>query len=216
MPSPEIAQFNGLARHYDWMEAVLAGRKLERCRNAFLEHLPPPQNVLLVGEGHGKFLVEMARRFPGATITCLDASSDMLAVARQRLETQGLSAEKVAFVSADLLTVKLADHDLIATHFFLDCLTPAQLAAAVGKLAESLRPGGRWLVSDFQIPTGGWKRTRAEIIHWMMYRFFRLATRLPATEITKPAPQLERSGLVCEGRAEFDWGLLYAELWRKG
>ena len=29
------AQFNRWPRHYDWMEMLLAGSKLERCRNAF-------------------------------------------------------------------------------------------------------------------------------------------------------------------------------------
>jgi hypothetical protein len=30
----QVAKFDNLARHYDWMELLLAGGKLERCRNA--------------------------------------------------------------------------------------------------------------------------------------------------------------------------------------
>ncbi len=215
MSSPETAQFDPLARLYDGMEAILAGGKLERCRRAFLGNVASARNVLLVGEGHGKFLVEIIRRFPEAEVTYLDASPKMLEVARARLMREGLLTRQVTFVAGDLLQSPLTEYDLIATHFFLDCLTPVQLALAVEKLASSLQTGGAWLLSDFQIPAAGWKRWRAGIIHWLMYRFFRVVTRLPAVKITEPAPQLVKSGLVCEGRIEFDWGLLYAELWRK-
>lgn len=215
MSSHETAQFDGLARHYHWMEAVLAGDKLERCRNAHLEHIENPQDILLVGEGHGKFLVETARRWPDSAITYLDASEKMLAVARACLEREERKDARVTFLCGDLLTVPLGRYDLIGTHFLLDCLTPEQLDAAVRKLAIHLKGGGQWVLSDFQVPENGWRRRRAQAIHWLMYQFFRVVTRLPAEKITPPAPLLERNGLVCERREEFDWGLLHAELWRK-
>jgi len=37
------ANFDFLAAHYRWMEWVLAGRKLQRCREAFLGSIPPPR-----------------------------------------------------------------------------------------------------------------------------------------------------------------------------
>ena len=217
MSSPDAARFDVLAPHYDWMEAILAGRKLERCRNAWLGHLPTVRNVLLVGEGHGKFLAEMLRRNPEAEITCVDASERMLEVSRRRLERLQLTPGRVTFVCSDVLKVELpaSVFDLVATNFFLDCLTAEQLDVATRKLSESLKPGGHWLVADFQIPAAGWERWRARGIHWLMYRFFRAVTRLPAGEIHPPAPFLRRSGMRCEERREFDWGLLYSELWRK-
>lgn len=215
MLSHETAQFDGLARHYDWLETVLAGDKLVKCRNLFLDQINHPKSVLTAGEGHGKFLAEIVRHFPQASVTCLDASASMLAVARKCLKDQNLPTERVTFIHGDLLNSPLGSHDLIGTHFFLDCLTPVQLEAAIKKLAASLEPGGFWMLSDFQLPERGWRRWRARAIHWAMYRFFRAVTRLPASKITKPAPLLQESGLICECRREFDWGLLHAELWRK-
>ncbi|HXC98086.1 MAG TPA: hypothetical protein VN048_02010, partial [Verrucomicrobiae bacterium] len=43
-PAPEpTADFDLLAPHYRWMEWLLAGPKLHRCRTAFLPAIPPPR-----------------------------------------------------------------------------------------------------------------------------------------------------------------------------
>src|SRR5947207_3033135 len=52
--------FDLLAPHYRWMEFLLAGEKLHRGRTAFLDLIPPPEKILLAGEGHGRCLVECA------------------------------------------------------------------------------------------------------------------------------------------------------------
>lgn len=214
-PSP-VSRFDPLAAHYEWMEAILAGRKLERCRDALWNRLPPVKNALLAGEGHGKFLAALLRRHPEARVTCLDASAGMLEMARRRMRRESLPLDRVEFVHADLLEWNIpgARYDLIATNFFLDCFAREQLPRAIARLKEGARPGAYWLISDFQIPRGGWKRLRAQIIHKTMYAFFRLVTRLPASAVVQPAPYLQASGFQRLYRREFDWDLLYAELWR--
>ena len=95
--------FDTLAPHYRWMEFVLAGGKLQRCRTAFLKETVDAKNVLLLGEGNGRFLVAARRAMPEARITCVDSSSRMLQLARQRLLETGLSDCRVEFVRANLL-----------------------------------------------------------------------------------------------------------------
>jgi ubiquinone/menaquinone biosynthesis C-methylase UbiE len=215
-PSP-VARFDHLARSYDWMESLLAGRKLENCRNALWDDIPPLKSALLVGEGHGKFLASLLKRYPDAKVTCVDASEQMLKVARKRLEREPLSLRGVEFVHAALPAWNAPGqcYDLVATHFFLDCFPREQLGAVISALEKALRPGACWLVSDFQIPRGGLRRLRARIIHWLMYGFFRLATKLPASRLVLPRPFLRKHGFVRVRRQEFDWGLLTAELWRR-
>ena len=48
-----------------------------------------------------------------------------------------------------------------------------------------------------------------------VYGFFRIVTRLPASSLVSPHPFLRQSGFVRVRRAEFDWGLLCAELWKR-
>jgi ubiquinone/menaquinone biosynthesis C-methylase UbiE len=215
-PSP-TARFDHLARHYDWMELLLAGGKLERCRNAFWNEIPSLQNALLAGEGHGKFLASLLKRNPAARVTCVDASAKMLEIARERLLRAALPLDRVEFICAELPAWKppAERYDLIATHFFLDCFPRDQLVAVIDSLQKAARPGGRWLMSDFQIPQVSFWRLRAKIIHRLMYSFFRLVTKLPASEVISPQPFLRQCGFVRVCRAEFDRGLLFAELWKR-
>ena len=215
-PAP-TARFDCLARHYDLMEALLAGRKLERCRNAFWDEIPLVENALLVGEGHGKFLASLLQRNPSVQVTCVDASARMIEVARERLLRAALPIDHVRFVHAEVpaWNPPANRYDLVATHFFLDCFPREQLAAVISSLQRAARPGAWWLVSDFQIPRAGPKRLRALIIHRLMYGFFRIATKLPASALVVPQPLLRQNGFVRVSRSEFDWGLLCAELWKR-
>jgi ubiquinone/menaquinone biosynthesis C-methylase UbiE len=215
-PSP-VARFDHLARHYDWMELLLAGGKLEDCRNALWNDIPPVKSALLVGEGHGKFLAALLRRYPAATVTCVDASEQMLKVARNRLEHEPISLQRVEFIHAALPSwhPPSQGYDLIATHFFLDCFPREQLGAVIDALQRALRPGACWLVSDFQVPRAGLRRLRAQVIHRLMYAFFRVVTKLPASCLVSPRPFFRKHGFVRVRHQEFDWGLLTAELWRR-
>ena len=211
-----VARFDHIAKHYDWMESLLAGTKLERCRNALWDDIPRFDNALLVGEGHGKFLVSLLRRNPGAKVTCVDASEGMLEIARERLRRAALPVDGVEFIRAELPAWNPPErYDLLATHFFLDCFPREQLCAVINTLQSAARPGACWVVSDFQIPQAGFKRFRAQIIHRLMYSFFRIVTKLPASTLVSPQPFLRQCGFVRVRRTEFDWGLLCAELWKR-
>lgn len=209
--------FDRLAPHYRWMEAVLAGGKLQRCRTAFLDRVETAQNALFAGEGNGRFLAAWRRRLPAARATVVDASAGMLAAARHRLARQEAGASGVEFIHADLLdwTPAGGPFDLVVTHFFLDCFPPAALEVMVGTLARAAAPGAAWLVADFQIPACGWARRRARAIHALMYAFFRLATRLPARAWTPPDTCLRKHGFELQERRTSEWGLLRTDLWKR-
>lgn len=209
------ANFDLLAPHYRWMEWVLAGPKLQRCRAAFLHSLPAPRRALIVGPGHGRFVVELLRRHPQAQCTCVDSSRRMLDATRQRLAAEGLDIGQVNFVHADILRwpAPNAAYDLVVTHFVLDCFRPEQLAQVLPVLAKAATPDARWLLSDFQEPSGGLAKWRARAILEMMYLFFRWAASLPAYELTAPDPLLAQCGFKLRERRTFEWGLLHSDLW---
>ena len=210
--------FDALAPHYRWMEFVLAGNKLQRCRTAFLSHVSPRKSVLILGEGNGRFLLECRRTLKDARITCVDASSRMLALARKRLQDGALSLGRVEFVHADGLawSPPVRAFDLIVTHFVLDCFSPKQLEQVVSSLAGAATTDAAWLLADFQVPPVGLSRYRALLIHRVMYLFFRLATRLPARNLAFPDDLLRANNFVLSERQLSEWGLLHTDKWECG
>ena len=206
--------FDRLAPHYAWMEWLLAGRKLQTSRTVFVKEARQARSVLLVGEGHGRFLTELCRANPEAAICCVDASAEMNRVARQRLQRAGLSLRNLEFHSVPILEFKSTRRfDLVVTQFFLDCFDESELVEVIGKLASALSEGGTWIVADFQIPEKGWRRQRARLVLTMAYAFFRIATKLPARRLSPPQKHFSASGLQLKERAEFNFGLIYSELW---
>jgi ubiquinone/menaquinone biosynthesis C-methylase UbiE len=207
--------FDRLAPHYTWMERVLAGPRLQRCRIAWLEHLAGCERILIVGVGHGHFLRACARRFPRATITSVDASTAMLARARRRAGEHG---HRLEYVHASLpqWRPEPARFDAIVTHFFLDCFEPTVLGVVVDLLAHAARPHARWLLADFTVPSRGWQRQRARLIHGMMYAFFRPVAGVGARCVTPPDDLLREHGFTLAHRLTTDWGLLQSDAWVRG
>ena len=199
------------------MEWLLAGSKLQRCRTAFMEDVRGERRILLLGEGHGRFLQDLATANPDARVTCVDKSPRMLFEAERRLRRSHPNFQ-VEWVQADVFSwvPKEFSYDLIVTHFFLDCFTRDQIQTVVERFACFIKPGGKWLVADFCLPAKGLARWRAGAILWLMYRFFRVATKLPAAKLAAPDSCLAASGFQLKKRLAFDWGLLHADVWQRG
>jgi len=209
--------FDRLAPHYRWMESVLAGPRLQRVRTTWLAELAGCRHLLVAGVGHGPALPLILRAHPRLRITCVDASAGMLAQAEANARRAGADLSSLAFVQATLPGWRTSERfDAVATHFFLDCFPPETLRAVVANLSELATPEARWLISDFTLPARGPGRWRAQAVHALMYRFFRIATRLPARRLTPPDPLLAAAGFRLAGRHTFDWGLLHADHWRRG
>lgn len=205
--------FDRLAPHYDWLEAVTAGARLQRVRTQWLEALAGRQHILSVGEGHGRFASSCARRFPLAELTCVENSRGMLARAQRRI---GNSSVKIDWVQADVLTWHAPrKFDAIATCFFLDCFPADTLASVMAKLADCATDDALWLVADFAVPTRGLARVRARFVHWLMYRFFRVAVGLPARRLVAPDELFAAHGFNLVARQESEWGMLRSDLWRR-
>lgn len=204
--------FDQLASHYRWMESVIAGGVLQRARIAHLSQLDEAQNILLVGEGPGKFLQALRTRRPDVPVTVVDGSEAMLVQARRSASTG-----PTEFISADLTDWEppVARWDAVVTHCFLDCFPPAPLETVINTLARAVTPAADWLITDFTLPARGWRRRRAHLAHTLMYRTFRLATGLTANRWTDPAPWLHDAGFELRARQPFNHGLIHADHWQR-
>lgn len=205
--------FDRIARHYRWIEALCAGRLLQRSRIAWLEEVLHCRNALILGEGNGRFLTALLQRHADIQVTCIDSSQVMLDLARQRILRDGHDPSRVRFVHADALAwhPPHAAFDLIVTHYFLDCLSADAVAAIVHKLAATSTSDAIWLLADFCAPT----RWRNRLILAWLYRFFGSVAGVSTSTFTDPAPHLATQGFKLQQTRCYDWALLHSDVWQR-
>ncbi len=202
---------NSLARYYGVLEHLVFGPTLQRCRVALISRLAFASHCILLGEGNGQFLTRLVRRCPLTSIHVLDASATMLDIARKRVAVQ----ERVVFHQTRLPTqwAKMERADVVACHFFLDCLTNAEVERLVREVRGRLRPGGGWLISEFALPRSWIRRGFAIIWLAAMYQFCRITTGLAARWLPDYSSVLVRFGFRLKERKEFAGGFYVSEWW---
>ena len=209
------ARFDRVARIYRLMEYLTFGPMLEHCR---FHHLPALQNScrsLVLGDGDGRFLAQLLATNPTLQADAVDASPAMLALLRQRI-AHLKALERITTTQADARTFSppSRNYDLVATHFFLDCLTEPEVDHLITRIRPHLVDGAQWLVSEFQIPeTGCLQKWFARTIICVLYAAFRLLTGLTVTQIPPWPEVLTRHGFQRKATRTWLGGLLISELW---
>ena len=184
--------FDRVAPHYRWLETIAFGTALQRARTSFLGEAATAERVLIVGEGNGRFLLELLRKCASARVDCVEASATMLDLARQRVERNLPEAvRRVHFIHSTIEDWLLPEcrYDLIVTHFVLDCFPLRPLEDVIAKLAQAATPAATWLLADFDYPAARARRLRARLWIAAMYLFFRRFCR-------RGSPRSERSRSV--------------------
>jgi ubiquinone/menaquinone biosynthesis C-methylase UbiE len=199
-----------LAPWYRWIEYAAFGRALERRRFAFLDRAAGARHVLILGEGDGRVLERLLTIAPEAHFDVIDVSPEMIALARRRTG----DSNRVRFVCGDARTIAWPDahYDAALMLFFLDCFTELDARGVIGRIAASLTPNGVWLVSDFAIPTSGWRHWHARLWIGTMYRFFQVTTGLEARKLPPIERLLAEAGMRRIERQEERAGMMYSEL----
>jgi ArsR family transcriptional regulator len=130
----------------DWDEAGALGLPSPEIEAALLDALPPRVARLLdVGSGTGR-LLELAAPRCGAAVG-VDASREMLALARGRLAERGL-ADRCTVRQADLYRLPFADASFDAVTIQMVLHFAEDPAAALAEAARVLSPEGVLVVAD--------------------------------------------------------------------
>jgi len=141
------ASYNKLSRWYD----VIAGSTEKKYRDWGLEKLSaqPGEKILEIGFGTGHCLVSLAQAVgPNGRVTGLDISDGMLAIARERLQREGLAeradlhlgdAAKLDFIEAGTL-------DGVFMSFTLELFDNPEIPRVLLECHRILKPGGRLAV----------------------------------------------------------------------
>jgi SAM-dependent methyltransferase len=209
------ATFDRLARIYRSLEFLAFGGDLERARFALLGRLSRCRSILVLGEGDGRCLQRLVRLAPQARIDCVELSAAMIAQASRRLAPPDRARVRFHWADARRAPLPGGEYDGIATLFFLDCFTPAEVESLVGRATDAAAPGALWLFADFTLPQRGWQRLRARAWLALLYGFFRLTTGLSARRLPPSEAILTAAGWRNCETCQFQAGLLTASLYRR-
>ena len=208
------ANFDRIAQPYHFLEHLTFGRSLQRCRTHFLPRLLDRSHSLVLGDGDGRFLAALLAANPHLEADAVDTSAAMLHLLMHRDETATASQRLRTHHTSALTFTPQRSYDLVATHFFLDCLTQHELDALCRRLTPHLAPQALWLVSDFRIPETGPMHWPARALVRSLYLGFCLLTGLRTTALPDHAAALTAAGLTRIAHHHSLAGLLTTELWQ--
>jgi ubiquinone/menaquinone biosynthesis C-methylase UbiE len=210
--------FDRLARLYAPLERLSFGGALQRRRLCYLgdPRLSSVAHALVLGDGDGRFCAALLERYPFVRVTAVDASAAMLAELQRRVKRRTPRA-MLELHHADLRTWSPphARYDLVAAHFFFDCLSTPDVAELVERVGPSLAPNAHWLVSDFAIPAGRFVTPFARLLLRALYLAFAVLARLRVSALPNYESALIAAGFACGAAETAFGGTLRSELWTR-
>jgi SAM-dependent methyltransferase len=217
--------FDRLARLYRWMEFFTFGPWLSFTRSTWLCDLAACRRALVLGDGDGRFTARLLRANPSIQVHAVDSSSAMLETLLRRVEPHD---DRVRVQLADVRSwhpptpgsvpppefrIQVSTYDLIVTHFFLDCLTTAEIQSLAARLYPTVAPNAVWLVSEFAVPPGWYGRHVARPVVRTLYHAFAVLTGLSVPTLPDHPSALHHAGFTLLKRRTRLAGLLVSELW---
>jgi ubiquinone/menaquinone biosynthesis C-methylase UbiE len=213
MTKPAQPNFDRVARVYRWAEYLSLGPLLERTREHFLPQLAGRRRALVLGDGDGRFLARLLAQNRELRAIAVDTSAAMLGLLRERC---GFAGERLETRQGSALLVTPAqDTDLIVTHFFLDCLTQAEVDVLAARMSAAVQPGALWVVSDFAVPRRPVLGPLAAVYVRALYLAFAVLTGLRVQRLPDPQRALAGAGFERVARQERLGGVIYTEIWKR-
>jgi ubiquinone/menaquinone biosynthesis C-methylase UbiE len=205
-----------LAPYYETLERLAFGSYLEQTRLTFLAEVGGAERAVLCGDGDGRFLAALLRANPRVQVDFVDLSGRMIEIAQRRVVKMGPSfRERVRFFVGDAreFQPQASGYDLIATHFFLDCFSQAEIMEVVTRIASWAAPGAQWMVSEFRETETLLGRVCTRAVIRGLYAAFRFSTGLRVTRLPDYTAALAKEGFSLRCETKKLAGLLESSLW---
>lgn len=174
--------FQRIAPIYDLLAKLIFGNAIDQAQKQYFSLLPEKSTILFIGGGSGRVLTELIKIVQPERITYVEASSNMLKQAQQRL----LSLQKYKAYDIEMTFIHGTEHDIptlnqydVLMTFFLFDIYPTQEAKKLAqKLSQHLKPSGIWLFADFCETGTGFKLHWKKVLLKLMYKFFSLVSNV--------------------------------------
>jgi len=149
------AMFDKIARRYDLVNRVISLGMDQRWRKRTVAalQLGDAPRVLDLATGTGDLAVAIAKSREHAKVVGLDPSSEMLAIARAKIDRKGL-AQRIELVLGDAQQLPHASCEFDAATIAFGIRNVPDRAAALREMARVVRPGGRIAILELGEPRG--------------------------------------------------------------
>lgn len=209
--------FDGVASSYLFLETITFGNQLQKCRTSMISHLTNSKQVLVLGEGNGRFLEAFCKVNPLAEILVMDESPRMLDLAKRRISNSNPPIyHRIEFRCANVFEILplSGTFDLIVCNFFLDCFSKTENERLLDAFHQMLTGNGLLVVGDFMNPGSLIGRIFAGLILKCMHLFFRKTTGISATELTDFHALLREKCFLLEHSQSHLLGFLNSSIWK--
>ncbi len=191
-PRTLTAVYDRVAARYDVQHGLLTARADQRGRVLLVEQaVRVGDRVLDCGAGTGSTSLLAARKVGASgTVTALDASNGMLAVAKRRAAAAGLPTQ-IEFRTGDILALPFPDGAfdvVLSTYSICPLYKPADGAI---ELLRVTKPGGRIGIAHSAEPPGRVTRWLADVVEDIVWRFPSLSLGCRSVSVL---PALENAG----------------------
>lgn len=203
-----LNRFNWIARQYDLLVKIVFGEKLHDAQLHFLKEVGSTDHVLILGGGSGKFLESLLRARPGVSVLYVEASSEMISLAKRRIS----AASDVIFIhgtQADIPAQR--KFDAVITNFFLDLFSKEEIEQLSLQISTKLKPSAKWLATDFVESA----KRKHKFLLGLMYWFFTVTGSIRVKELPPWKAAMINSGLMIVEERSFIDGFVCSVICRK-
>ncbi|MGI4021097.1 MAG: class I SAM-dependent methyltransferase [Janthinobacterium lividum] len=204
--------YDAAAWFYDWLAQLVFGKALIEAQRFLVRHIQPEAKILVVGGGTGWILEELARvQSSSFKITYVEISAKMISLSKKKYCGQN----EVTFINRGIEDYELTDKfDVILTPFLFDNFSEKRSSAVFKQLHQHLKPGGLWLLADFQVQksnAGIWQ----SIILKTMYWFFGWLCSVETKKLITMSPFFRNENYNLSAEKIFYQGFIIAQVYQK-
>jgi len=204
------SNYDNAAWFYDRLSRLVYGDNLIKAQTALLHLIPEKAKILIAGGGTGWIIEEIAKIHPsGLNITYVEISANMMALSKKRNPLNNL----VTYINTPIEEADLSnDFDVVITSFLFDNFSPLTFTRVFDHLNQSLKPGGIWLNTDFQLTGKWWQGPLLK----SMYLFFKLLGCMEAKKLADIKPYFRKANYNFLSQKLFFGDFIVATAYQKG
>jgi len=216
--------FDAIATHYDLLNHLLSAGIDRRWRRRTIQslRLTGRERVLDLCTGTADLAIAArTARPPAARVVGVDFAASMLRVASEKLR-RNLPDGSIALIRGDATQTPVADGSVDAVTIAFGIRNVNDVRAACEEIRRTLKPGGRFAILEFGLPTrAGLRAVYLWYFHRILPRIGRLVSRhraayayLPASVTAFPTPDefvtiLRQRGFVDVCAVPLTFGIVF-------